>query len=79
MSEKSKSCDYTEMIMGKLTGKTFHIEKLDDDTYEWTLWEQGCSLTMNGEEFRDIVDTLSQYVLEGLVKMWKNESDSGCN
>ena len=65
--------------MKDLKGKTFNIEKVDDDLYEWTLWKHGCSLTMNEEEFRDIIDTLAQHVLDGLVHKWKTESISGCN
>ena len=63
--------------MKDLKGKTFKIEKVDDYLYEWSLWKHGCSLMMDEEEFRDIIDTIAQYVLEGLVDKWKTESISG--
>lgn len=66
-------------LKGTLTGKTFSIEKVDDDLYVWELWKHRCSITMDEEEFIDIIDILVQHVLDGLLHKFKTESDSGCN
>lgn len=76
--------------MKDLKGKTFKIEKLDDDMYLLELRDNPINrpgigylpkrkVWIDEEEFRDMIDTLAQHVLDGLVHKWKTESISGCN
>ena len=62
-------------VVDVIEGKTFNIDKLGDDCYVFDFHQHRIHIWLDEEEMRDIADTFTKSVFNGLFVEWMNDTN----